>query len=150
MELPSYVREQFRRYGRTGGLARAARMTPQSRRAVACRAAATRWIHERFGATSFTSLGLPGGDIVDAGIADLAEGRTTAESLVVSLAAARLRREGVPLGQIEDNPEDRLYASLSQQTGDLAHARYGAYVRQIVSFADACRLLRYDRGRRAS
>lgn len=149
MEMPSEIRNQFRRYGRAGGRARAARMEPDARRAVARRAATTRWIRQRFGASSFTALGLPGGDIVDAGLADLADQKTTAESLLVSLAAPRLRREGVPLGETHPDPEDRLYALLSQTEGDLAHARYNAYLRQAVSFADACHVARLDQGRRA-
>ena len=149
MRLPSEIRERFRRYGRAGGRARAARMSPEARRAVARRAAVARWIRERFGASSFAALGLPGGDIVDAGLADLANGKTTAESLAVSLAASRLRREGVPLGSTNENPEDRLYSLLSRGAGDLAHARYGAYLRQVASFADSCRAARLDRERRA-
>jgi len=150
MRLPKEIRERFRRYGRAGGRARADRMRPEARTAVARRAAAVRWIRERFAASSFEELGLPGGEIVDAGLADLAAGETTAESLLVSLAAPRLRREGVPIGAVHANPEDRLYSLLSQTEGDLAHARYGAYLRQLVSFADACRVARIDRGRRAS
>jgi hypothetical protein len=149
MKLPTEIRERFRRYGRTGGRARAARMRPGVRKAIARRAAAARWIRERFGAPSFEALGLPGGDIVDAGLADLADGKVTAESLVVSLAAPRLRREGVPLGSVHANPEDRLYDLLSRSAGDLAHARYGAYLRQAASFSDACHLARIDGGRRA-
>ena len=149
MRLPKEIRERFRRHGRDGGRTRAARMNPAARRAVARRAVTSRWIRARFGASSFEALGLPGGDIVDAGLADLAEGKTTAESLAVSLAAPRLRREGVPLGPVDESPEDRLYDLLSQAAGDLAHARYGAYLRQMASFADACRLARRDRGRRA-
>jgi hypothetical protein len=149
MKLPNEIRERFRRYGRAGGRTRAARMSPEARRAVARRAASARWIRERFGASSFDALGLPGGDIVDAGLADLADGKTTAESLAVSLAAPRLRREGVPLGSTDDDPEDRLYSLLSRSAGDLAHARYGAYLRQVASFADACRVARLDRKRRA-
>ena len=96
------------------------------------------------------TLGLPGGEIVDAGLADLAAGKVTVESLLVSLAAPRLRREGVPLGPVYADPERRLYALLTRRDGDLAHARYGAYLRQMASFADACRAARLDRGRRAS
>jgi hypothetical protein len=120
-------------------------MSPEARRAVARRAAVARWIRERFGAPSFTALGLPGSELVDAGLADLAEGRTTAESLAVSLAAPRLRREGVPLRTTDEDPEDRLYRLLSRSAGDLAHARYGAYLRQLASFADACRDARLGR-----
>ena len=150
MKLPPDVREQFRRYGRAGGRRRAARMSPAARRAVARRAAAGRWIRARFGAASFEAMDLPGGKIVDAGLADLSMGKVTIESLLVSLAAPRLRREGVPVSPPHRNPEDRLYRMLSRSEGDLAHARYRAYLLQVVSFADACRLARRDRGRRAS
>jgi len=149
MKLPSNVREQFRRHGRTGGQARAARMTRGARSAVARRAATARWIRRRFGSASFAELSLPGGELVDAGLADLADGKVTAESLLVSLAAPRLRREGVPLSTVHADPEDRLYALLSRSSGDLAHSRYGAYLRQVSSFADACRRARVDRRQRA-
>lgn len=150
MKLPPEIRERFRRHGRAGGRLRASRMTPEARRSVARRAASARWIRERFGSSSFRDLGLPGGHVVDTGLADLADGRATVESLLVSLAAPRLRREGVPLSAVLANPEDRLFELLSRSTGDLAHARYNAHLRQISSFADACRSARFDRGRRAS
>jgi len=150
MELSDEVRELFRRYGREGGRERARRMQPAARRAAARRAATARWIRERFGATDFKSRGLPGGDLVDAGLAALAEGRTTRESLAVSLAAPRLRREGVPITLFESDPERRLYELLASTEGNLAHARYGACLRRLVSFADACPLARIDRGRHAS
>jgi len=149
MRIPREIRERFRRHGRAGGRARAARMKPEARKAVACRAAVGRWIRARFAARSFEALGLPGGDLVDAGLADLSVGKTTVESLLVSLAAPRLRREGVPIGSVHANPENRLYRLLSRAEGDLAHARYSAYLRQVVSFADACQGVRLDRGRRA-
>jgi len=125
-------------------------MRPEERTAVARRAATARWIRARFGGPSFGPLGIPGGDLVDAGLADLASGETTVESLLVSLAVPRLRREGVPVGPTQPDPERRLYDLLTETAGDLAHARYGAYLRQMVSFADACRLFRLPRGRHAS
>lgn len=148
MRLPAEIRERFRRYGRAGGRKRSARMSPEARKAVARRAATLRWIKERFGTTSFEQRGLPGGAIVDAGLAELAAGKTTKESLLVSLAAPRLRREGIPVGSVLAEPEERLYSMLSRTEGDLAHARYGAYLRQIVAFANACRMARLDRGDR--
>ena len=110
------------------------------RRAIARRAASARWIRQRFGAPSFAAAGLPGGDVVDTGLAHLADGTVSPESLVVSLAAPRLRREGVPvpIGSLHERPEDRLYDLLAAANGDLAHARYVAYLDQIASFADAC------------
>jgi hypothetical protein len=145
MDLPDDVREQFRRFGRTGGLRRAEGMAPAARRGVARRAAAARWIRGRFGAASFQELGLPGGESVDAGLADLAVGRVTAESLAVSLAAPRLRREGVPIGPVLEDPERRLFGLLQDTEGDLAHARYNAWLRRLVSFADSCHLVRVHR-----
>jgi hypothetical protein len=149
MKLPREVREQFRHYGRAGGRARAARLGAEAKTGIARRAATARWIKVRFGASSFEELGLPGGEIVDAGLADLADGRISLESLAVSIAMPRLSREGVPLGPTHPNPEDRLYDLLSCGAGNLAHARYGAYLRQMSSFADACHSLRLDRMRRA-
>lgn len=145
MRLPKEVRERFRQYGRIGGRRRADSLSPAERSAVARRAATVRWIRQRFGAASFEQLGLPGGDIVDAGLTDLAAERTTPESLAVSLAAPRLRREGVPVSAVLDDPERRLFELLSRTEGDLAHARYNAYLRRLVSFADACPLARVDR-----
>ena len=142
MDLPPEVLAQFRRHGRRGGKARAGRMTARARSAGARRAATARWIKERFGAPHFASLGLPGGELIDAGLADLATGVTSRASLLISLAAARLRREGVPVGPVEADPEERLYDLLAGSEGDLAHARYNALRQQVVSFADACRLAR--------
>jgi hypothetical protein len=124
-------------------------MTPDARRAVARRAAAARWITTRFGSPSFRDLGFPGGDLVDRGLADLAAGRVTDDSLLVSIAAPRLRREGIPVSGALDGPEDLLYDRTVERHGALAHTRYGALIRQVVSFADACRGARVDRGGRA-
>jgi hypothetical protein len=142
MRLSDEIRQAFARHGRRGGKLRAARMAPEARRAVARRAATSRWIQKRFGNPSFEALGLPGGDIVDAGLHHLAAGIENAQSLAVSLAAPRLRREGVPVGDTLSDTEDRLYVLLSSAHGDLAHARYLAWLEQMASFADACRYRR--------
>lgn len=139
MKLPRSVRERFQAYGRIGGRTRAARMSPESRRTAARQAALRRWVRVRFAAPDFTTLGLPGGEIFDAGLTALAGGEESVESLLVSLAAPRLRREGVPLPQaVFADADIRLYRLLEQANGDLAHARYLAYLRQAASFADAC------------
>jgi hypothetical protein len=148
MEMPDEVRERFREYGRVGGRRRGENLAPAARSRAARRAATLRWIRTRFGDTSFERVGLPGGEIVDAGLNDLAAGRTTTESLAVSIAAPRLRREGVPVGPTIPEPERRLFARLQRTEGDLAHARYSALLRRLVSFADACRFARSDRGAR--
>ncbi|MGE3840464.1 MAG: hypothetical protein AB7I50_02635 [Vicinamibacterales bacterium] len=125
-------------------------MPSEQRKVVARLAATARWVTKRFGSPSFRELGLPGGELVDRGLADLAAGQVTDESLLVSIAAARLRREGVPVSAALDHPEDRLYDRMVDRHGPLAHARYGALLRQAVSFANCCRGARVDRGRHAS
>jgi hypothetical protein len=139
MKLPPSVREQFRRHGRNGGRARAARMSPSERRHVARHAATRRWIRVRFGADRFEALALPGGEIVDAGLAALSRGEESVESLLVSLAAPRLKREGVPLsGDVFADADVRLYRLLERDDAGLAHSRFLAYLRQAESFANAC------------
>ena len=150
MKLPKSVRERFRAYGRDGGRARAARMSPSARKLVARRAAIQRWIRARFGAPDFQTLGLPGAETIDAGLAALAAGEESIESLLVSLAAPRLRREGVPLPQdVFADADVRLYRLLEQTGSNLAHARYLAYLRQASSFADACSTARVTGGKNA-
>jgi hypothetical protein len=114
-------------------------MSPKGLSAVARLAALRRWIRARFGAPSFEALGLPGGDLIDAGLAALAAGEETIESLLVSVAAPRLRREGVPLPRdVVMDADIRLYRLLERADPELAHARYLAYLRRAASFADAC------------
>jgi len=77
--------------------------------------------------------------MIDTGLAALAAGEETVEGLVVSLAAPRLRREGVPLPRVVVADADRrLYRLLERENPELAHARYLAYLGQVTSFADAC------------
>ena len=79
---------------------------------------------------------LPGHEIVEPGIADLQEGRETVESLLVEMAAPRLRRAGVALPPCRtENPSHRLYALLSGEPD--AHSRYNALTRRILKFASA-------------
>jgi hypothetical protein len=124
-------------------------MEAAARTSIARRAAIARWTRKRFGNSSFAELALPGGEIVDAGLADLLSGKETPASLLVSLAAPRLRREGVPVPKsVHLDPEERLYRLLAQTEGRLAHFRYRAFLRLAASFADACRGARGHRWRR--
>ncbi len=150
MKLPKTVRERFRAYGSVGGRVRALRMSPEARKTVARKAAIRRWIRVRFGAALFEDIGLPGGATIDAGLAALAAGEESIESLLVSLAAPRLKREGVPLPiELFRNADVRLFRLLERTSGDLAHARYLAYLRQATSFADACASVRLTKGKNA-
>jgi len=88
--------------------------------------------------------------MIDQGLDDLAAGRETPASLAVSLAAPRLRREAVPLpATLLADADRRLYRLMEKAHGELAHARYLARLRQVASFADACRQARAERGHRA-
>ena len=82
-------------------------------------------------------LDLPGGELVDRGIADLRAGRESEASLLVAMASPRLRALGfaVPDGDADD-PAHRLYALLAQ-TDPSPHSRYNALVGRITSFARA-------------
>jgi hypothetical protein len=88
------------------------------------------------GAMSFQDL--PGGDLVEKGLRDLASGLETVESLLVSMGAPRLRAVGVPVPENTfPDPERRLYDLLAREDEDSAHSRYNALVRRLVSFEDA-------------
>lgn len=85
--------------------------------------------------------------MVDKGLEDLVAGRETPESLLVSLAAPRLRREGVSVpATCFADAELRLYRMLETSEGPLAHARYLARLSQVASFCDACRFARLTGG----
>lgn len=80
---------------------------------------------------------LPGRELVDAGVADLREGRETVEALLVSVGARRLRAVGVDVPEPFAAAEIRLYELLRREHGDDAHGRYNALVRRLVSFERA-------------
>lgn len=81
---------------------------------------------------------LPGGDLVQEGIADLSRGVESVPALLVSIGAPRLRRIGLPLPERTiPSPEHRLYEVLSRTDPDSAHSRYNALIRRLVSFENA-------------
>ena len=80
---------------------------------------------------------LPGADLVEQGIADLAAGIESPESLLVSIGAPRLTRLGYRLSSPALFPEHRLYELLAATDPDSAHSRYNALLRRLVSFERA-------------
>ena len=84
--------------------------------------------------------GLPGAELVIAGLRDLDAGRITGPALLVLVASPNLRRLGVTLPEpptVERPYEHRLYDLLVEQHGDGAHSRYNALIRRIMSFERA-------------
>ncbi len=81
---------------------------------------------------------LPGAAFVRRGLADLAAGRKSDESLLVQIGAPRLRRNGFIVADADvPGAEIELYARLSATGADAAHSRYNALIRLLVSFERA-------------
>ena len=80
---------------------------------------------------------LPGEDLVAIGLADLAQDRVTELSLLVLIAAPRLRRLGVQIPErAHPRPcEHELYDRLESRLGAGAHSYYNSLIRRIVSYA---------------
>ena len=80
--------------------------------------------------------GLPGWELVRAGLEDLAAGRPTVEAALVGLASVRLGslHLDLPAGATPASPE-RLYELVEADVGEArAHARYNALRRRLASF----------------
>jgi len=82
---------------------------------------------------------LPGAELVEQGLADLAQGQVTDCSLLVLIAAPRLKRLGIHIPDLAlPRPyEHQLYARLAERLGTAAHAHYNSLIRRIVSYARA-------------
>lgn len=82
--------------------------------------------------------GLPGADLIDAGLQDLRAGRETVAGLLVAIGEPRLRSIGIDVPEkLPDNPEHRLYQLLAKDDSDSAHSRYNALIRRLVSYEQA-------------
>jgi hypothetical protein len=83
---------------------------------------------------------LPGANLIERGVEDLDDGHESAEALLVSIGAPRLRSVGIELPSPIPFPEHKLYLLLAREKGDAAHSAYNALIRRLVSFerAAAC------------
>lgn len=90
------------------------------------------------GAAALKSL--PGADLIERGLGDLAAGRESVAALLVSIGSPRLAQLGLVVPPPLSQPERRLYSRLHAENPDTAHGRYNALVRRLVSFerAAAC------------
>jgi hypothetical protein len=81
---------------------------------------------------------LPGADLVETGLADLARGVRSVEALLVQIGAPRLRQLGIAVPESQARfPETQLYALLAEHAPDSAHSRYNALIRRLVSYERA-------------
>jgi hypothetical protein len=84
---------------------------------------------------------LPGADLVRSGLSDLQAGRESEASLLVQIAAPRLRRLGIEIpdttGRADGPAEHRLYELLARDGDRGAHSRYNALLARIASYASA-------------
>lgn len=82
---------------------------------------------------------LPGHDLVERGLADLAREQITECALLVLIAAPRLRRLGIAVpARLSDRPSEHvLYERLEERLGPAAHSHYNSLLRRIVSYAQA-------------
>jgi hypothetical protein len=85
--------------------------------------------------STFADLeGLPGASLVRRGVEDLDAGRESAEALLVSIGAPRLRFAGIEIAAPIATPEHKLYLLLAREKGNAAHSAYNALIRRLVSF----------------
>lgn len=82
---------------------------------------------------------LPGAELVSAGLAALERGEPTAEALLVTIGAPRLRQAGLAVPTLPgiQEPELALYAALCAAEEVDAHSAYNALLRRLVSFERA-------------
>lgn len=95
---------------------------------------------------------IPGADLVEQGLADLARDVLSAEALLVAIGNPRLRALGLPIPAREDlpaHPEHDLYDLLALRHGNDAHSRYNALIRRLVSYERAMELAQARRARLA-
>lgn len=97
-------------------------------------------------AAAVDTTGLPGADLVEQGLRDIASGRESETALLVLIGEPRRRRMGVDVPTPPPawsasaaglSPEHRLHALLARADADSAHSRYNALIRTLVSFERA-------------
>jgi hypothetical protein len=86
--------------------------------------------------------GLPGAELVEKGLRDLARGEESAEAMLLSMASVRLQGAGIELPTVVRHPEQRLYLLLVGLHGAGAHSQYNALRRRLQSFMRAAECVR--------
>lgn len=94
--------------------------------------------------------GLPAENAIRTGLADLQEGRTSVEGLLVAVAASELRWLGLPVPDsraLPADPELALHTLLGAQGALDPYSRYNALRRELTSFTRALERRVYARRR---
>ncbi len=85
-------------------------------------------------------VSLPGGELVQRGLADYEAGLVTPASCLVAIGWPRLERAGLalpaPASALFPQPEMQLYQLLGGEPGD-AYSRYNSLLRRLISFEQA-------------
>jgi hypothetical protein len=84
--------------------------------------------------------GLPGAELVLAGMKEIHSAEPTECALLVLIAAPRLKRLGLEVPERHDIPrpyEHQLYALLERTHGEAAYSRYNSLIRRLVSFSQS-------------
>ena len=89
-----------------------------------------------------TAVNFPGAELIETGLADLAAGNVTIESLLVSIAAPGLRDVGLAVDHPIADAELQLYALLAARDGAAAHSHYNALLRRVTSFRRAAQCVK--------
>ena len=83
-------------------------------------------------------IGLPGAELIEAGLNDLRAGRESIAALLVAIGAPRLRHNDLEVpDNLPPDPERRLYDLLARDDSYSAHSRYNSYIRRLVSYERA-------------
>ncbi len=80
---------------------------------------------------------LPGQELVEQGLADLARAELSDAALLVLIAGPRLRRLGIPVPERRSQQpfEHQLYERLEERMGTAAHSYYNGLIRRMTSYA---------------
>lgn len=135
------LQRYFKKIGQKGGKERARKQSAATLSSQAKHAVVSRWMRKRFGADNFQALALPGWEIVDSGLRDLAHGDVSSlHALAILELRPRLRFLGVPVPQASypiSNPRALLYQTMEVKEGDMAFVRFCALLQRVDSFCDA-------------
>ena len=83
---------------------------------------------------------LPGGEILEDGLRDLADGRKSRATLLLMIAGPRLRGHGFAIPTPPPGSrscEEILYLDLCEEHGRDAYPRYNALIQRLVSLENA-------------